>query len=322
MLERGFFGQGWPCLGEILNLNCAVCWNLLIFLGTNIFSLIFVLAILVKVTEIYIWNQPVTNSRRYSSYLVGTSETTRVISLDKKEIRFNQWLAGLIDGDGCLLLSKLGFTSCEIIVSLADERILRIIQNKLGGSIKIRSGVKALRWRLHNRTGMLNLINRINGYIRHSGRFIQLSHVCAELNIQVLNPDTLTNKHGWFSGFFDADGTINYYFKGKYPQLTLSVTNKLLVDVIHFKNYFGGEIYFDNSHNGYYKWSIQSQDLINFFVDYTHVCPVQSIKRNRLFLIKEYYRLISLKSYKALEGTILNKTWYLFNQKWNKNNLS
>lgn len=289
------------------------------YLGTNFISLFSVLAILVKVTDFYIWNQPVTNSRRYSSYLVGTSETTREISLNSKENRFNQWLAGLIDGNGCLLKNKLGYTSCEIIVSLEDERILRIIQNKLGGSIKIRSGVKSLRWRLHNRTGMLNLINRINGYIRHSGRFIQLSHICAELNIQVLNPDTLHIKHGWFSGFFDAEGTINY--EGKYPQITLSVKNKLLVDVIHYKKYFGGEIYFDNSHNGYYKWSIQSQDLINSFVEYTHICPVQSIKRNRLFLVKEYYRLISLKAYKALQGTILNKTWNLFNHKWNKTNL-
>jgi ubiquinol-cytochrome c reductase cytochrome b subunit len=292
---------------------------------TNFISLIIVLAILVKVFSFYIWNQPVTNGRRYSSYLVGTSETTRVISLskkEKKEICFNQWLAGLIDGDGCLLISKLGYTSCEITVSLADERLLRIIQNKLGGSIKIRSGVKALRWRLHNRIGMINLINRINGYIRHSGRFIQLSHVCAELNIQVLNPDNLHKTHGWFSGFFDADGTINYYLKGKYPQLTLSVTNKLLVDVIHFKNHFGGEIYFDKSQNGYYKWSIQSKDIINYFIEYSHVCPFQSIKRNRLFLVKDYYRLHNLGAYKALEGSILNKAWNKFNQKWNKSNLS
>lgn len=308
-------------------MNYAVCWNLLFYLGTNNISLIIVLAVLVKVTDLFFRNQPVTNSRRYSSYLVGTSETTRVISLntkDKNEIRFNQWLAGLIDGDGCLLLNKLGYTSCEITVSLNDERILRIIQNKLGGSIKIRSGVKALRWRLHNRPGMINLINRINGYIRHSGRFIQLCHVCAELNIPVLNPDNLHKTHGWFAGFFDADGTINYYFKGKYncPQLTLSVTNKLLVDVIHFKNYFGGEIYFDKSQNGYYKWSVQSQDKINPFLEYNKICPVQSIKRNRLFLVKEYYRLINLKAYKALEGTILNKTWNIFNQKWNKHNLS
>jgi len=54
--------------------------------------------------------------------------------------------------------------------------------------------------------------------------------------MQILTPDTLHNQHGWFSGFFDADGTIGYYFKGinSNPQLTLSITNKLYVDIVHF----------------------------------------------------------------------------------------
>ena len=66
-------------------------------------------------------------------------------------------------------------------------------------------------------------------------------------------PGYLCNKHGWFAGFFDADGTIGYYLKGRYnqPQLTLSVTNKLYVDVVHFLTYFGGAIYFDKAQNGY-----------------------------------------------------------------------
>lgn len=53
---------------------------------------------------------------RTSSYLVGTSETTRTS-------RFNEWLSGLIDGDGCLLISKKGHLSCEITVHLSDEKM-------------------------------------------------------------------------------------------------------------------------------------------------------------------------------------------------------
>ena len=101
--------------------------------------------------------------RYMSSHLVGTSETTRTS-------KFNQWLAGLIDGDGSLLISKKGYPSCEITVHLTDEKMLRVIQKQLGGSIKPRTGVQAVRWRLHNREGVLNLINRINGEIRNSSR--------------------------------------------------------------------------------------------------------------------------------------------------------
>lgn len=317
--KEGFFGRLWPCLGEILKWNYAVCWNSLEYCGTSIVSLSHLdLAGLVKILFIRKENQPVTKGVRYSSHLVGTSETTRVTSSNTGERVFNQWLAGLIDGDGCLLVSKQGYTSCEITVALPDERLLRIIQNKLGGSIKPRSGVQAIRWRLHNQAGMLELISRINGYIRHSSRLLQLNHVCAVLSVPLLSPDSLTNTHGWFSGFFDADGTIGYYFKGPYlsPQLTLSVTNKLYNDVVHFMDTFGGYVYFDKAQNGYYKYSVQSEKDIDILLAYFKLCPSRSVKANRIFLVKEYYKLIGLKAHKAPEGTVLNKAWVNFNRRW------
>jgi ubiquinol-cytochrome c reductase cytochrome b subunit len=161
----------------------------------------------------------------------------------------------LIDGDGSLLISKQGYISCEITMSLNDEYALRYIQNKLGGSVKLRSGAKALRYRLHNRESIINLINRINGKIRHSARLKQLNLLCTKLGMQLIMPDKLHYEHGWFSGFFDADGTITISCKGvsSVPQLTISVTNKLLTDVIYYKDIFKGNIYFDKSQNGYYK---------------------------------------------------------------------
>jgi len=34
--------------------------------------------------------------------------------------KFHQWLAGLIDGDGCFLLSKKGYASLEIVMETRD----------------------------------------------------------------------------------------------------------------------------------------------------------------------------------------------------------
>lgn len=183
--------------------------------------------------------------------------------------------------------------------------MLRMIQNKIGGTVKTRSGVQAIRWLLHNRQGMIDLVNRINGYIRHNKRLVQLNNVCAALEIQSLNPDTLHDKHGWFAGFFDADGMIEYYLKGKNakPQLTLSVTNKLYVDVVHFFTCFGGQIVFDEAKNGYYKWNLESEANISSFLEYAKVCCPQSIKRRRLFLVKDFYRLVGLRCHKAKKGT-------------------
>jgi hypothetical protein len=84
-------------------------------------------------------------------------------------------------------VSKQGYTSCEITTSLEDEKALRIIQNKLGGSIKLRSGVKAVRYRLQNKEGMLKLIHKINGYIRNTKRLPQLHKVCSILNIETVS---------------------------------------------------------------------------------------------------------------------------------------
>jgi ubiquinol-cytochrome c reductase cytochrome b subunit len=129
----------------------------------------------------------------------------------------------------------------------------------------------------------------------------------------------LHNNHGWFAGFFDADGTVTFSLKGQTlsPQLTISVCNKLLIDVSYFKEIFRGNIYFDRSQNGYYKWSIQGREDIISFLNYIKNCPSRSIKRKRLFLINQYYELKEIQAYKAEESTAKYKAWKKFVEKWN-----
>lgn len=266
-------------------------------------------------------NQPVT---KRSNFLVGTPETTRPLSSISShnanielDLAWNQWLAGLIDGDGSLLVSKSGYSSCEITMSLNDEHVLAMVKQKLGGSIKVRSGVKALRYRLHNNTGMVNLINRVNGNIRHTSRLKQLEKVCLLLNIPIAYPIKATKDNGWFAGFFDADGTITYSIKNNSPQLTLSVTNKLRADVINFKDVFKGNVYFDRGQNGYYKWSIQAKADVDYLKAYFLCYPSRSKKKQRLFLLSDYYYLREVGAYKAAADTPLHKAWRNFNNKWN-----
>lgn len=204
-------------------------------------------------------------------------------------------------------MSKSGYTSCEITMGLQDEHALAIIKQKLGGSIKLRSGIKALRYRLHNNSGMLNLINRINGEIRHTSRLKQLESVCLQLNVPIILPPKITVDNAWFAGFFDADGTITYSIKNGYPQLTIGVTNKLFIDISNYEKIFNGNISFDKGQNGYYKWSIQSRDEIAFFKTYLSKHPLRSNKKQRLFLTEEYYYLKELKAYCALPDNCLGK---------------
>jgi hypothetical protein len=51
---------------------------------------------------------------------------------------------------------------------------------------------------------MIQLINCINGYIRHSSRVLQLHRVAQQLNISVIEPLLIDRSSQWFAGFFDA----------------------------------------------------------------------------------------------------------------------
>lgn len=252
-------------------------------------------------------------NQRHVSSLVGTSETTRVAPYPKS---FCEWLAGLIDGDGCLLVSNKGYTSLEITMGLADLSCLRYIQDKLGGSIKMRSGAKAYRYRLHNKQSMINLIYCINGYVRHTKRLQQLHRVCQLLEISVIYPQILNKESYWFAGFFDADGTITMSIKNSRPQLSIRVVNKLLQDVQYFKDVFGGNIYFDSAQNGYYQWSIQSQEDVLKMLNYFKTHTSRSHKSQRLFLIKDYFSLRLLEAFKS--DSIHHKAWLDFLKRWNK----
>lgn len=239
----------------------------------------------------------------------------------KKEIKFNQWLAGLIDGDGCFGVTQKNYTNCEITVGLEDSKMLYLIQNKFGGSVKLRSGVKAIRYRLSNKPGMINLINAVNGNIRNSKRIVQFYRICEILDIPVLPTIPLTLKNSWISGYFDANGTINYYLTPPHniPQLHISIKNKYLYDVEMFKTIFGGSIFFYKSQNGYFKWSITNKTNHLNYLEYNKICPSRSFKGQRIFLIQEFYKLYNLKAYKKDQNDpILYKAWLQFDTRWNR----
>jgi len=175
---------------------------------------------------------------------VLNSETNSVLNSETNQ-QFNQWLAGVIDGDGCFLVSKAGYCSLEITMHINDEPLLLRIKQKLGGSVKPRAGLNAVRYRLHNNAGMVGVVNRVNGYIRNSVRLPQLERVCNQLKIDFIPPYKLDYNSTWLAGFFDADGTITFSLKNygtngkKHPQLSISVSNKKSLDLQMFVDRFG-----------------------------------------------------------------------------------
>jgi hypothetical protein len=126
-------------------------------------------------------------------------------------------------------------------MELRDKHCLYQIKDKFGGSVKLRAGNNHLRYRLHHKTGMLNLIHSINGLIRNPARILQLGKICDNYGIKLIDPKPLTYNSGWFAGFFDSDGSI--YMNDKSGQLfiTASQKNKYILDALVVL--YGGTIY-------------------------------------------------------------------------------
>lgn len=312
-----FFGQMWPFKLNLMQQT--VSENFITnLLDTLSVSCIFCTS---KVKILLNMNNPQV-TKAFNS-LVGTSEATRLSNLNinlnhnsNKNIKWSQWLAGLIDGDGSFLLSKKGYASLEITMDIRDEHALQIVKNVYGGSIKLRSGANALRYRLHHKSGLLKLIKDVNGHIRNSHRLVQLNKVCHKYEITLIYPEKLTFDNGWLSGFFDADGTVT--INKTNTQLSISASQKISELLQPLVELYGGNIYIDRGSSQSFKWYITKREDILKLIEYFKTHPSRSAKKNRLHLIPRFYELKDLKAHKAIPGTFLEKSWDYFYNKWLK----
>jgi hypothetical protein len=317
--EIGFFGRDWPFILDIMQQT--ICGEFMInLIGTLCLSYILYTA---KVKILLKYDNPqVTNAL---NSLVGTSEAIRLLNKNKRfihikiyhsnsNLKLKEWLAGLIDGDGCFTISKKGYASLEITIDIRDECALQKVKNIYGGSIKIRSNANALRYRLHHKEGLLKLINDINGLIRNSNRLVQLNKICIKYDLKLILPEKLTYNNGWLAGFFDADGSVSINTTNWQLSITVSQkTSELLNPLVDL---YGGHIYIDHGHSQSFKWYITKREDILKLIQYFKDHPSRSVKNKRLLLIHKFYELKDIKAHQALPETFLAKSWYSFHKKW------
>ena len=232
------------------------------------------------------------------------------IGIQHKNQKFNEWLAGLIDGDGCFHLTKKGYVSLEITMELRDRHCLFLIKDKFGGSVKIKQGQNWLRYRLHHKTGILNMVNAVNGLIRNPNRILQLSRVCDKYNIILKYPENLTYGNGWLSGFIDSDGSIYLNITSVQIFITASQKNKLLLDPL--VNLYGGTIY-TLSKTQAFKWTVYKKSEVLSLLEYFRANPLKSKKMVRIKLIPDIYNCMQKSQHRKYEET----KWNSLINKWN-----
>nr|YP_636276.1 putative site-specific DNA endonuclease [Tupiella akineta]AAV80698.1 putative site-specific DNA endonuclease [Tupiella akineta] len=221
---------------------------------------------------------------------------------------WDQWFEGLVDADGCLLISSAGYASLEITLDIYEEQALLQIKQELQGSVKLKPKARAFRYRLHHKAGILKAITKLNGLCRNSKRVVQLQKLCQKLSIDFISPQPLNLENAWFAAFFDGDGTVGYSFKNGWPQLIISVSNKNAVDCEPFRQIFGGVLSMDKRSNTY-KWSISKKEDIFFFCAYLKKHSLRSHKHKRILLIPEFFKLRQMRAYLHSPETPTYKTW-------------
>ena len=165
----------------------------------------------------------------------------------------------------------------------------------------IKGRPNVIRLTIRKRANMLDLVNRVNGNIRNSVRVPQFQSVCSVLNIHFVTPIPLTTSNAWFTGFFDADGTIIASFTSKFF-IKIHVTNKHHSDLELYRSIFNGSLNAVRTSQGVvyaHRWSISSKSDILAMTSYFKLCPPVSHKLSRVNMVEEYYELYSLEAHKV-----------------------
>jgi hypothetical protein len=250
------------------------------------------------------------DSKKYST--VSTINETNQSSNQSNQ-GFNEWLAGLIDGDGHFILHKSGSARLYIVMDIRDKGALYEILHRFGGSIRPIAGAKALRYNLSNKKGLIKLIEAVNGNIRNPARLLQMNKLCNKYDITLNYPNPLTYNNGWLSGFIDSDGSI--YFSESSGQVFISATQKNIYLLEPLINIYGGRVDPSNDRGEAFKYIIyRKKEIFNMIDNYFNKYPLRTLKSNRLKLIKEYY---VVRTYKDTDILKLNE-WVTFKDKWER----
>jgi ubiquinol-cytochrome c reductase cytochrome b subunit len=213
---------------------------------------------------------------------------------------FAYWLAGLIDGDGSLLINKQGYGSFEVTLDLKDVTTLYYIKKTLGfGNVTKRIKVNAYRYRTAKKEYMLQLINLVNGKLLTSSKQQQLLKLCNHYNIAYIpiEHDTslkIIQNTSWLAGFFDAEGFFNV-MNNTTLAAHLSQKDRHILDQIHVALQIG-HVRYDKGWKGYV-FTISNKEGIRYLLKlftthklHTQKCVhVHTFKRLLYFIDQKYH---------------------------------
>nr|QUO98932.1 putative LAGLIDADG homing endonuclease [Oedogonium crispum] len=267
-----------------------------------------------------------------------------------QKTRWNEWLAGIVDGDGYFYFNKKEKTvSFEIATPITDAKVLYNIKNMLGGgSVKLRANTQSMRYRVKERKILIEILNRINGKLYNQRRLAQFDQACTLTDlIPIQSPPLIDKQSAYLAGLIDSDATIAISVsnasqghstlsgvEGKIQRLIYSRDNHQLtlkinkVDKGHIEkikqSYGFGVIY--NTRPGknakttkpQYVWIVRTYEEFSILYELLKKYPLKSSKMHRIRLIPIYFKYKQLSYHCSQKGSPEFKQWEKFCRLWYK----
>lgn len=204
-----------------------------------------------------------------------------------QERSFFEWLAGVIDGVGVFNLTKKGIARFTITMNIRDKKILFDIRHKFGGSIHTIARSGALKYQISHKKGLIDLIGAVNGLIRNPSKLLQMNKLCVKYNIPIIYPKPITYYNGWWSGFIDSEGLVQFNAVSGEVFISINQKNKYLLDPLVYL--YGGKVKMHYKREAFEYIIHRKQELFNLIDNYFIRYPLRTRKYHSINLIKEYY---------------------------------
>lgn len=234
---------------KLVALYFAICWNIHLFINGqsagnlyNIYNIRYLRDYTRKLIIYFLINPLNLLLNKYNLYInkrIINNLNNLIFNINSNN-QLGYYLAGLIEGDGSIIILNNKCLSIQISFAKKDFLLAMIISKNLNsGSISKKKNVNSYDLIINDYSGLLNLINLINGKFRtlkinklnllidwYNNNQHNLSHLT-----KYLIDKSLLNNNSWLSGYIDANGNFNikHGYKSKYLItkiiFRLSVTN-------------------------------------------------------------------------------------------------
>ncbi|EGC38542.1 hypothetical protein DICPUDRAFT_28503 [Dictyostelium purpureum] len=251
-----------------------------------------------------------------NSNINNNYQALKKITSQEENQNWCQWLGGLIDASGQIVLKKDGEVFLEISLETVNYHSLATIKHRLGGGhINVLGGNYTCQYKLSN-VGP-EVIKLINGHIRHPSKQEQLRDICNHFGINYKPPLELTPIDFWISGVYESIGKCELNIEDLSISITLTDRNEhILTEVCRV---LGGRLVYYRASNGTYKLHFQKKEELERLFNYFDHNSFKIKSAPQIKLVPEFYKILMEYEKKGnTDSELPLYIWECFLKLWNQ----